>query len=516
MGCCLLLSLSTPARGADRAAYWGLLTRAVGEVVEGELPAAVASLGRARAEAPAAAAVVDTFVGLVALAGGQVEAARRHLERAIARRWAEPLLFYWAARAALRAGRSRVALGYMDRALALGRDRAPLWIGDALIARAAGRSSRAAASAAEAARLWPNLLDPRLFPTPAEGAVELLGRALHELPDPLRLWRTQAHLYWRLDQVLGARQQVSRVLARQPDDADALQLGARCALALGQLDDALRLSARAVQVRGVAVAQALATRGLVLAAAGRGSEALVWLRRGADARPRDVELLLVLAQVCAAAEQGDCARRFFGWAARLAPEQGAAQLGLGLEHLQQGRLEEARVALARAIRAAPGDPRAYAAAAQVERQRGRAPDELAGLLRAAARVASVERRLMMRVGRVAAAGQRMLLALAACRCEDGPCTPPAGGCLRAASRPSGAAGWFLRSHLAAVNGKGASALAAARAAVARLSPALLLGATAPTALWAEGRGLDGVRYRLRRAVAWVPLGDSAALGRLSP
>lgn len=505
LGCCALLLLPATVRGGDRAAHWGLVVRAVGQLVEGDLPAAVVSLGRARAAQPAAAALLDTFVGLVALTGGRLDDARGHFERAIERRLAEPLLFYWAARAELRAGRVAVALEHLERALALGRDRAPLWLADALIANAAHRRPRAVASLAAAMRLWPNLLDPRLYPTPAEGAVELLGRALHDLPEPLRLWRTQGHLYWRLEQVLAARQQMARVLAKQHDDGDALQVAARCALTLGQKDEALQLSERAVQPRGAVTAQALATRGLVLAAAGFARESLVWLRRAADARPRDVELLLLLARSCAATEQGDCARRFYGWAARLEPQNDAAQLGLGLEHLQQGQLDEARVALARAIRAGPGNPRAYEAAAQVERQRGRPPREFAALLDAAGRVSRVEQRLEAQVQVAAAAGQTMLAAMEACHCDEGPCTRGSdAACRRAASRVRGTPGLFLRGHLAAaLRGDLAPALAAARAFAARLTPALL-GGTAPTLLWVEGRGLDGVRYRLRRSIAWVP------------
>lgn len=490
------------ARAADRAAHWSFVARGVGQLVDGDLAAAVTTLARARAADPAAAALVDTFVGLAALAGGRVEDARRQFERAIGRGSAEPLLYYWAARTELRAGRLADALAHLDRAIALGRARAALWIADALIARAAGQRGRALASLGEAARRWPNLLDPGLYPTAAEGAVELLARALHDLPDPLRLWRLQAHLYWRLEQVPGARQHLARVLARQPDDSDALQLAARCALALGRIDEALRLSTRAVKSARGPTPQALATHGLVLSAVGRGAEAVIWLRRAADARPRDVELLVRLAETCAAEEQGDCARSFFAWAARLDPQNGAAQLGLGVDHLQQGRLDDARPLLARALRASAGDPRVYEAAAQLERRSGAGPAVTTRLLRAAARAGSVAQRLEARVRVAAEAGRSVEAALEACLCVEGPCTRRDASCRRAASQVTGLAGQFIKRHL------GLIPIPPSRAqADASLGDRLTIGAllsASPRVLWAEGRGVDGLRYRLRRSIAWVP------------
>ena len=499
----LLLLWPGAAHAADRAAHWSFVARGVGQLVDGDLSAAVGTLARARAADPAAAALVDTFVGLAALAGGRVEDARRQFERAIGRGSAEPLLYYWAARAELHAGRLAEALDHLSRALAIGRDRVSLWIADALIARAAGHRALAVGALGEAAVRWPNLLDPRLYPTPVEGAVDLLARALHDLPDPLRLWRLQAHLYWRLEQVPGARRLLAQLLARRPDDSDALQLAARCALALGQTDEALRLSTSAVKSQLGPTAQALATHGLVLAAAGRGAEALPWLQRAADARPRDVELLVRLAETCAAAEQADCARRYFAWAVRLDPHNGAAQLGLGLEHLQQGRLDAARPALASALRSSAGDPRVYEAAAQLERRGGGAAAATTRLLRAAARARSVVRRLEARVRVAAEAGRAMEAALEACGCVEGRCASRgASCCYRAASRVPGLAGQFLRRHLRLIPVPLSHAMADP-ALGDRLTIGLLTSA-APRVLWAEGRGLDGLRYRLRRSIAWVP------------
>ncbi len=465
----------------------------MGQLVDGELVAAVGSLDRARAAR--ALPELDALAGLVALQGGETAAALRQLDAAIARRSEAPLVFYWAGRAALAAGRPAQAVSRMEQALAVGGDQPLLRMGHALALLAAGARPRAEASLLLVAGAEPNLLDPSLFPTPTEGAIELLGAVLRGFP-PVELQRSQGHLLYRSGRVLAALRRFQALALRSAADADALQMLARCLHALGLRDDALAMASRALKAAPDSP-QAHAARGELLLEAGQPAKAIDDLRRAADGLPRDARLLVRLADACAAAERSDCARRFYGYAASRDRGLAAAHFGLALLAQQAGRVAEAHTALQRALELEPGSSRYHFGAAHLAREQGQRA--LAVREQAEARRAeAVERQHQQRTratleqaARVVRA-QRELARSPTCDTR----------CQAAVSRlPERPRGW-LRAHLAWKGGDRQLAKQLLAGVVGALRPDLLT--RDPTLLKTPGKTGAGRTYVLRTILPLVP------------
>ena len=331
----LLLLLPASPAPAAQGELWAHTVRAVGLMVEGKLEAAIGELARARAAR--AVPELDALVGLAALQGGEAKLARRQLEGAIRRGSSEPLVLYWAARAALAQGNRGAALKRLQQALAIAsesREAPAIYLAYAVVLHELGQPKAALSALREASRRRPNLLDPTLYPTPLEGAVGLMGRVLAAFPAKLQLLRTEGHLLWRNGRVVPSCDRFRELLSQRPGDPDALEMMARCATAMGRASQGLTLASRAVE-KAPTSPQALATRGEILLELGQASKAVKDLRKAADALPRDARLLTRLAEACTLAEQPSCAQKFFAYALRRAPRNAAAAFGLAL-HLQQG------------------------------------------------------------------------------------------------------------------------------------------------------------------------------------
>lgn len=489
VGLCLL---AAPRARADRAEYWRHMSTAVGEIVEGELVAAVITLKEARAAHNSPE--VDLLVGLAALAGGRVKDASAMFDRSIASGGTQPLAFYWAARAAFAARRYALSRRRLQQALAAGGDLPAVHMAIALLeTNRQGRRARQALL--RVAGTQGNLLDPQLYPTAAQGAVELLRSALHDVPDGQRVTRTQGHLYWRLGLVLSAKRRFEKLLKRKPRDADALQMLARCQQALGATDEAIELARRAVALDGQ-LALARATLGQLLMAAGKRSEAVAELRKAADSRPDDPNVVAALAEACAQAHDDDCAARYFRYALRRDPRLGSAQIGLAIALQNKGQLTAAEQAIRRGVQLDPVNPRAYQVWAQIARLRGERRTTSRALdfaRRARAEQARFDRR-ERRARQVISATQR---ALTRCGVETGPADPACSAALRGLARPIRA---LLRAHLLSAAHPAAASRELSMVLKGLRSRRLLTGD--PTHLAVRSR-LAGGTYEVRRVLPMV-------------
>lgn len=492
MGLVGLCLLAVPAARADRAEYWRHVSTAVGEIVEGDLVAAVITLKEARAAHNSPE--VDLFVGLTALAGGRIKEAGAMFDRAIESGTTQPLAFYWAARAAYAARRHAQSRRRLNQALAAGGDLPAVHMAIALL-EANRQGSRARQALARVARVQGNLLDPQLYPTAAQGAVELLQSALHDLPDGQRVTRTQGHLYWRLGLVLPAKRRFERLLKGRPRDADALHMLARCQQALGAAEEAIELARRAVAADGK-LALARATLGQLLMDQGWHAEAVAELRKAADRRPDDPNVVAALAQACALAHDHDCAARYFRYALRRDPRLGSAQIGLAAALQSKGQLAAAERAIRRGVRLDPVNPRAYQVWAQIARLRGERRTTSRALdlaKRARAEQARFDGR-ERRAKRIISATQR---ALTRCNVEMGPSAPACSEAMGGLARPIRA---LLRAHLLSAS-RSASTSRGVSTVVERLRPRRLLTGN-PTHLTVRSR-LGGRTYEVRRVLPMV-------------
>ncbi|MCK5799296.1 MAG: hypothetical protein KAI47_19030 [Deltaproteobacteria bacterium] len=497
-----LISLVAPVAVAqagprsDRQALWRNATAAVRAIALGHAARAIQLTGAARAAQ--ALPELDALVGLAALANGKPKLAQAQLNNAIAHKSAEPQVFYWAARAELALGHRRAALRRIEEGLTIGSHRDELQAAYATLAWTLGRRRRALAALRILANRRSNLLDPALWPTPRQGAVTLLSRLLPDFPYPVALWRTQGHLYFEVGAIPPALERFSRVLRKQRNDAESLQMIARGLDALGAKKLALA-SAETAYTRAPGSALTQLTLGSLLLQSGEAGRAAKLLRRAADRRPHDTRLLLLTAQACAKSQQPACARRFFGYALRRDRHLAAAHFGVGLLAQAKNDLATAKLAFARAIRLRPSEPRYYEAAAHVA--------SLGHDTQGARRFLAEARRARLPQGRANKISDRVFALLKASRealrrCDCGQvgqickrAAKPA--CATAAKRVRGAAGLFLRAHLALRNKKPIDATRALTALAKKLLPKKLL-IEDPKVFSFPGRTLGGVRYRVRK------------------
>jgi predicted Zn-dependent protease len=474
--------------------YAASILRAVGQMVDGDLARAVDSLGQAREARDVPE--VDALAGLVALAGGQEAAALRRLSAAGARKPTEAMVYYWAARAALATRQPAMALRRMEEALAVGGDRAVLRLGYAILLWSAGRRAEARASLAAAAGGEPNLLHPSLYPTPVEGAVDLLRPMLRGVMPERDLVRTQGHLLWRAGRVAAAMARFRELRTQDATDGDAMQMLARCYAALGQGDEALRWAEWAV---GAAprLPLARAARGELLLERGLARKAVDDLRFAADAYPRDAKLLAQLARACSEAEQRDCASRFYAHALLQDAGLAAAHFGLALLR-QETDPRGARAAFLRAMALDPGKSQYYSAAAHFAK-RNRENAWARELLDATRRAEAVEKRQRQRVQ----SGLKDT-ALALVAAEQIARSPACEGLCRQAVRAlPGPAQRFARAHLEWRRGQRQSAQAEIEPLLPSFRPERLL-LRDPTLVESRGRTADGSVYLLRNVLPYVP------------
>jgi tetratricopeptide (TPR) repeat protein len=297
---------------------------------------------------------------------------------------------------------------------------------------------------------------------------------------------------WRAGQVLAAKRHFEQLIAKRPQDADALQMLARCQTALGRREEGLKLANLALR-RAPGSPRALATRGEILLDSGKADLAHKDLRRAADGLPRDGRLLTRLAQACTEAEKPSCARRFFLYALRRDPKNAAAHFGIGLHYLHSKKQKRAKAAFQRAISLDPGNPSYRRVAARLAELHG----DRTWSRRLLAEARHLERGARRFANRVKAANlrtQRQIAALVALQrsqtCIDRDCQ-------RAVARAPLPARLFLKAHLALKKNKKALAAQLLETLRDRIKPRRLLLAD-PSLLAQKGKTLSGQWFMLRR------------------
>jgi len=487
------LLLNPCSAHADQDAFWSWTTRAAGFIAGGKLAEAVNALAQARAAR--AAPELDAMVGLAALAGAQPDLALKQLRAAIARGSTEPLVFYWAGRAALATGKRKEALRDINRAIAVGGDRPAFRVAQAMLLRAAGKPGPARKALARVCAATPNLLDPSLYPTAAEGAVDLLAPMLRRFPHRYQLARTRAHLLWRAGRSFRAHGEFAALARKgQTDDGELLAMLARAQHRLGLKERALVTSNKAA-ARAPDSGKVRATRGELLLAAGQPARGVADLKVAADRLPRDGQILLAAAQACQEAEDAACARRFFKYALVRDASLAAAHFGLALLRQQGGKNEAAARGFERALALDPGNPRYYRAAAQLAalQKQGR---RAAKLLASARRAGKLEKKLLAAAKRGQKSRRAMLSWLS--RLAAGTAGKKVPAAIGGAARACAAA------HLAH-QAEGAPPIHPARmGAVLRALRWERLLRTDPTVLELKGRTTSGKTYVLKKRYVLVP------------
>lgn len=491
-----LLLLPCPAR-ADQEAMWTWSTRAVGLVAEGKHAEAVAALGQANKALPSPE--LDAMVGLASLAGGRPKLCLSLLRAAVKRGSTEPLVFYWAGRAALAAGKRAEALRGFNRAIAVGGDRPAFRMAQAILLKETGKGALARGALARVCAATPNLLDPSLYPTPVEGTIDLLGVLLRKFPHKDQLARTRAHMLWRAGRAYRARQELAALARRNPRDASVLALLARAQAALGMRDEAMASAVKAAALAPESGA-VLSARGELLLQAGEAARAVADLKIAADQSPRDAGLLLRLALACQEAEDTKCARRFFGHALGRDRTLAPAHFGLALLDQEAGKVEEARRSFARALVLAPANARYYRTAAQLEslQKKKRRVKALLAEARRAERLARRQVKSDSRNQAVAREMRRMMDGLEAGKACKGPCQ-------RHLKRLPGVVGRFARLHVAHHYPRQIQLKEATLGPVLGKLKSDKLLRTDPTGVDLKGRTASGKTYMLKKSYVFVPL-----------
>ena len=483
--------------GADpRGKMWASAIKGVGQLVDGDLTGAVSSFGAARQAR--ALPELDALVGLVALRGGRPRVALRQIASAIKKGSTEPMVFYWAARAALAARQRAEALRRVEQALAVGGDRPVLRVAHALLLDARGKRSLAAASLLKAAAREPNLLSPGLYPTPAQGAVGLLSVVLRGFPSPTQVWRTQGHLLWRCGKPLAALARFSALLKKKTRDADAMQMSARCLAALGKPRRALTMANRAVEL-APDQGHVRAARGELLLSQGKPREALFDLKRAVDALPRSGRLLTLMARACAASEKPVEAGKYFRYALRRDGRDAEALFGLAVLQQQGGDIKDAEALFTRALFLAPGSSRYYKGAAHLASVRG--DRKLAVKLLAEARAAARNEKKLE--GMVSRAKKSLALQVRALDAVAASASCPR-TCRFAVSRAPAAARRFLQAHLLLQSKKQPVTPVFLTSVLARMKIDALLGQD-PTLLQVKGTSSARRAYELNKRLPMVPI-----------
>lgn len=177
----------------------------------------------------------------------------------------------------------------------------------------------------------------------------------------------------------GKLQQAQRlyrqVLAREPDNANALNLLGLIEHQQGRHDTAVTLIERAVR-RNPNSTVFLRNLALAQQAAGQTEEAIASFQRAHDLDPGDAEILNDLGTVLNATGRIDAAADAFRRAAARAPDAGTILYNLGNAELKRGQKDAARRALERALSADPGLERArHILDAMTGRQTAAPPDD---------------------------------------------------------------------------------------------------------------------------------------------
>jgi tetratricopeptide (TPR) repeat protein len=189
----------------------------------------------------------------------------------------------------------------------------------------------------------------------APAAVRMLGEALRFEPDNLSLQLSFARALLRADNPRGAERVLLEIAKRTPSNLAVRVNVSLVAQALGKTNEALAAADQALEL-ATNNASAYLARANALLAMERDREALESLETVARLDPQDAGVRVQIGDVLLLnLGQTNAALRSYQKASDVDPTLAAAQVRLAQLHIEAGRTNEARQAVARLKRIAPED-----------------------------------------------------------------------------------------------------------------------------------------------------------------
>jgi arylsulfatase A-like enzyme/Tfp pilus assembly protein PilF len=210
---------------------------------------------------------------------------------------------------------------------------------------------RGALSAEDAVVLGDNL---RLAGRPRE-ATAVLERTSRENPKFAQPLLSLAAVRVQQEDMEGAATAYAKVLAVDPDNAEASRGLGDVALIRGDLAEAGQRYARVVELDGTDAA-ALSKLGVVRVRSGQAPEAIALFRRAVESDPKNAEALLYLAGALASNGRAAEAVPYFERALAAGPRTPMALNGLGLTRMELGDRVGAAAAFRESLRLDPKQP----------------------------------------------------------------------------------------------------------------------------------------------------------------
>gem|GEM_PF-5926700 len=449
---------------AKRGPAWPWASRAIAKLAAGDPVTAVRMLTKAKNLGPNPR--WNVLVALAALEGNRSKDALRILNQITTKGFSNPWALYWQGRSAWLQKKRKLAFDNFSDAIGLGGAEPAQYMGLALMALQRKKKKVALDALVEVAKQTPNLMDPKLYPSPAEGAIYLLPQVLPKGTTLAKVRRTQAFLLAQRDRALQALELSGPVLKAQPRDPELLLLVAKLRSELGQASAAAKALDAALAI-APSSGPGLHLRGLRRVEANQLKPAIADLKKAADRLPRDGALLCQLGRACL--ELGDlgCAGKYLGYAIKQAPSLADAHFALAEYSLKRGLQKEAASSYAQALQLNAANPAYYLAAAHLARLQDK-PRQARTLLAAERKVRRLSRSYVQKSKLAEKSRMNMLAALKACGCDGSTCRNTQPGCEKPLASEPLALRAFFQAHLAIVAGD----LPRARSLLAKIIPKL--------------------------------------------
>lgn len=483
------------AQLSSRSRMWTLALRSADAVNKGQIRNALRGFNGALASVESAE--IKTAKALCFTLLGHSDKALAVLKSTAKAGATLPEVHYWTGRLLFQKGATLKACKAMDRALSLGGDRPVFLIAKALICRRAGRLGAARKAILEAASRTGDLMDPRLFPDPRAGILDLVFASLKPFPRKQKAWVTMVHLYYAGGHFKRAEALTQRILKRWGRIHEALFMKARCRLAAGDLKAALKWANKTLGSQP-SDAAALALRGHIHILRDKNRRALADIERAVRRNPRNPINLTRLGHLLWNKGHYGRAERMFRYALVRAPNLASAHLGLANALDRLKKVKTAEVHFRAAIKANPANAK-YRQSYAVFLQKNDKKEAAKKLLRVAKELDKVQNGFKKKITDAKKRRTQIEKVLEALKRNrlDG-----AAALLKGIKRPR-AAVFFVQAHILSLKKKGASSKA--RSALGSLKPKKLLSPSARvTHLSVSGKTRAGkVSYRFIRQLHFV-------------
>ncbi|MCD6498924.1 MAG: tetratricopeptide repeat protein [Deltaproteobacteria bacterium] len=355
------------AQNSARGRMWTEALKGAALAADGKLDQACVRLDRARRWKNDVA--VRAALALCHLAAGRPTTARLMLEK-LARTAGElPAVQYWLAR--LLARRSPVrACHAMNAALSLGGDLPRYLVGKALLCRSVSHAAAVDSLALAASKTW-DIMDPRLYPDPVAGLIDMVDQALRTFPNKQQVLLTLAHLYVTAHRLSSAEATARRVIATWGHVHEAYFVLARARYLAGDYKAAATWVERTLG-SDPSDPQALALRAALSIREGKIVRARSDLERSVRADPTDAVNLARLGHLYWKTGAYPRAEKMFRYSLARMPSLATAHHGLALALARRRKFVEAERQHRLAIAGNPVNALYRRGYAQFLQQRGKA------------------------------------------------------------------------------------------------------------------------------------------------